>query len=137
MKQEQWIYHTLKQFNHKSFCLFSGNIIACLGLASENRILDVCYMFLILWYYCTLTIRESILRVNGTRIRVSIYIFDSPNLNIWCYVSINIPEFLSTYIEINIPFRVGGERITLSRQFLVEFFLCGQTENVFKLSGRK
>jgi hypothetical protein len=26
-------------------------------------------MFLLVWYYCTLTIRESILKVNGSRIK--------------------------------------------------------------------
>jgi len=26
-------------------------------------------MFLLVWYYCTLTIRESILKVNGSRVK--------------------------------------------------------------------
>ena len=34
------------------------------------RVLDLIFMFLIVWYYCTLTIRESILIVNGSRIKV-------------------------------------------------------------------
>ena len=34
-----------------------------------DRILDLIFMFLLVWYYCTLTIRESILRVNGSRIK--------------------------------------------------------------------
>jgi hypothetical protein len=33
------------------------------------RLLDILFMFLIVWYYCTLTIRESILIVNGSRIK--------------------------------------------------------------------
>lgn len=33
------------------------------------RILDLAFVFLMVWYYCTLTIRESILRVNGSRIK--------------------------------------------------------------------
>jgi len=34
----------------------------------DFRIIDLCLMFLAVWYYCTLTIRESILRVNGSGI---------------------------------------------------------------------
>ena len=33
------------------------------------RVLDLIFVFLMVWYYCTLTIRESILRVNGSRIK--------------------------------------------------------------------
>ena len=51
--------------------IFSATILAGLSLFMDNMILDRMYMFLVLWYYCTLTIRESILRVNGTRIKVS------------------------------------------------------------------
>ena len=32
-------------------------------------VLDLLFMFLLVWYYCTLTIRESILKVNGSRIK--------------------------------------------------------------------
>ncbi|XP_063965974.1 ion channel TACAN-like isoform X2 [Lytechinus pictus] len=35
----------------------------------KNRICDACYHFLLVWYYCTLVIRESILRHNGSRIK--------------------------------------------------------------------
>jgi len=31
--------------------------------------LELSFMFLLVWYYCTLTIRESILKVNGSRIK--------------------------------------------------------------------
>ena len=55
---------------------FLATITAAVSLFAENLILDRCYMFLVLWYYCTLTIRESILRVNGTRIRVSTFIYN-------------------------------------------------------------
>lgn len=34
-----------------------------------HRVLDLAFVFIMVWYYCTLTIRESILRVNGSRIR--------------------------------------------------------------------
>lgn len=33
------------------------------------RTLELAFMFLLVWYYCTLTIRESILKVNGSRIK--------------------------------------------------------------------
>lgn len=33
------------------------------------RALELAFMFLLVWYYCTLTIRESILKVNGSRIK--------------------------------------------------------------------
>ena len=35
----------------------------------RSRVLELSYIFLLVWYYCTLTIRESILKVNGSRIR--------------------------------------------------------------------
>lgn len=34
-----------------------------------SRALELSYIFLLVWYYCTLTIRESILKVNGSRIK--------------------------------------------------------------------
>jgi len=47
--------------------------LIALGLSTINsftnvRTLDLIHMFLLVWYYCTLTIRESILKVNGSRI---------------------------------------------------------------------
>lgn len=38
-------------------------------LSVTCRVLDLLFMFLLVWYYCTLTIRESILKVNGSRIK--------------------------------------------------------------------
>lgn len=35
----------------------------------DYRFADMAFMFLLVWYYCTLTIRESILRVNGSKIK--------------------------------------------------------------------
>lgn len=46
-----------------------GVVLACLNLYFNHRTLDLIFMFLIVWYYCTLTIRESILKVNGSRIK--------------------------------------------------------------------
>lgn len=44
--------------------------LSFLNLYVNHRVLDLIFMFLIVWYYCTLTIRESILRVNGSKIKV-------------------------------------------------------------------
>lgn len=38
-------------------------------MLSIHRVLDLVFVFLMVWYYCTLTIRESILKVNGSRIK--------------------------------------------------------------------
>ncbi|KAI8924556.1 TMPIT-like protein [Entophlyctis helioformis] len=42
-------------------------IAAC--LATGSRLLDAVYEFLMLYYYCTITLREHLLVVNGSRIR--------------------------------------------------------------------
>lgn len=46
-----------------------GGILATTNYFLNYRVLDLIFMFLIVWYYCTLTIRESILIVNGSRIK--------------------------------------------------------------------
>lgn len=46
-----------------------GGILASTNYFLNYRVLDLVIMFLIVWYYCTLTIRESILIVNGSRIK--------------------------------------------------------------------
>jgi len=38
-------------------------------LICDFRIIDAGYHFLFVWYYCTLTIREHILKVNGSKIK--------------------------------------------------------------------
>ncbi|OQV17512.1 Transmembrane protein 120-like protein [Hypsibius exemplaris] len=35
----------------------------------EHRVMDAAFHFLLVWYYCTLTIREGILRMNGSKIQ--------------------------------------------------------------------
>ena len=49
----------------------TGGILALTNYFLNFRVLDLVIMFLIVWYYCTLTVRESILIVNGSRIKVS------------------------------------------------------------------
>lgn len=46
------------------------NYLKCVSFfLSSRRILELAFIFLLVWYYSTLTIRESILKVNGSRIK--------------------------------------------------------------------
>ncbi|GIY40162.1 ion channel TACAN [Caerostris extrusa] len=44
-------------------------ILSAQSILFSYRVLDALLHFLLVWYYCTLTIRESILVVNGSRIK--------------------------------------------------------------------
>ncbi|CAH2980770.1 unnamed protein product [Chilo suppressalis] len=44
-------------------------VLAVANLYIDFRPLQLILIFLLVWYYCTLTIRESILKVNGSRIK--------------------------------------------------------------------
>ncbi|XP_031765995.1 transmembrane protein 120 homolog isoform X1 [Galleria mellonella] len=44
-------------------------VLAVTNLYIDFRPLQLILIFLLVWYYCTLTIRESILKVNGSRIK--------------------------------------------------------------------
>ncbi|KDR23134.1 transmembrane protein 120 homolog [Zootermopsis nevadensis] len=46
-----------------------GFVLSVVNLFTNVRALELSFMFLLVWYYCTLTIRESILKVNGSRIK--------------------------------------------------------------------
>ncbi|XP_065218359.1 transmembrane protein 120 homolog [Planococcus citri] len=46
-----------------------GFVLAVINLFTNVRVLEIILLFLLVWYYCTLTIRESILKVNGSRIK--------------------------------------------------------------------
>jgi len=46
-----------------------GLFMSLLNLLVNYRALELAFLFLLVWYYCTLTIRESILKVNGSRIK--------------------------------------------------------------------
>ena len=69
--------HLLNEHFLKIKCILStaylGGILATTNFFLNIRALDILFMFLIVWYYCTLTIRESILIVNGSRIKVRFY----------------------------------------------------------------
>jgi hypothetical protein len=69
-KSEQWKYKE----SYESFKLRVTLIIMLISLLMStiipaNRALDAVFHFLLVWYYCTLTIRESILVVNGSNIQ--------------------------------------------------------------------
>lgn len=49
------------------FTLLSMGVSFLLLFTNHFRELDAFYNFLQVWYYCTLTIRESILVVNGSK----------------------------------------------------------------------
>ena len=69
----------------------AGFVLAGINLLVNYRVLDSIYMFLIVWYYCTLTIRESILKVNGSRIKVVIGFNNNKklfSLNHWLPITI-------------------------------------------------
>lgn len=44
-------------------------VVVLINLQVHFRPLELAYFFFLVWYYCTLTIRESILKVNGSRIK--------------------------------------------------------------------
>ncbi|XP_035895184.1 transmembrane protein 120 homolog isoform X1 [Anopheles stephensi] len=46
-----------------------GLLLSFLNIVYNYRALELVFLFLLVWYYCTLTIRESILKVNGSRIK--------------------------------------------------------------------
>lgn len=46
-----------------------GLLLSFLNIVINFRALELAFIFLLVWYYCTLTIRESILKVNGSRIK--------------------------------------------------------------------
>jgi len=49
-----------------SFAILAFSV---LNLIYFHRLAEALHLFLLLWFYCTLTVRESILVVNGSRIR--------------------------------------------------------------------
>lgn len=68
-KQDKYKY---KQ-NYELFKLYVTVVTLVLGIVLwvllDYRVTDAAFQFLLVWYYCTLTIREHILKVNGSRIK--------------------------------------------------------------------
>ncbi len=70
-KADQWRYKE----SYERFKLRVTLVIMIISLLMStilpaNRALDALFHFLLVWYYCTLTIRESILAVNGSKIQL-------------------------------------------------------------------
>jgi len=53
----------------KLWCTLWILAFSVFNLVFHHRFTDALHSFLLLWFYCTLTVRESILIVNGSRIR--------------------------------------------------------------------
>jgi len=53
----------------KLHCTFAILGFSIFNLIYSHRFPEALHLFLLLWFYCTLTVRESILTVNGSRIR--------------------------------------------------------------------
>lgn len=68
-KEEKWKYKE----EYEKFKFFITIISLCFSFLlifiQTYRVLDAIFNFLLVWYYCTLTIRESILIVNGSQIK--------------------------------------------------------------------
>lgn len=67
-KQDKYNYKE----DYERFKLYVTIVTLVLGSALlflHLRVTDAAFQFLLVWYYCTLTIREHILKVNGSRIK--------------------------------------------------------------------
>lgn len=68
-KQDKFKYKD----NYEMFKLYVTVISMLVAMAlwclPKYRVLDAVFQFLLVWYYCTITIREHILKVNGSRIK--------------------------------------------------------------------
>lgn len=66
-KEEKWSYKE----EYEKFKYVITIILLCISFllifVDNFRVLDAIFNFLLVWYYCTLTIREAILVVNGSR----------------------------------------------------------------------
>ena len=68
-KAEKWTYK--QEYEKFKFIITSISLVSSLviwALTARYRAFDALFHFLLVWYYCTLTIRESILIVNGSNI---------------------------------------------------------------------
>lgn len=68
-KADKWTYK--QEYEKFKFIITSISLVSSLviwALTARYRAFDAMFHFLLVWYYCTLTIRESILIVNGSNI---------------------------------------------------------------------
>jgi hypothetical protein len=70
-KSEQWKYkESYERFKLRVTLIIMVMSLLMSTIIPANRALDALFHFLLVWYYCTLTIRESILVVNGSKIQL-------------------------------------------------------------------
>ena len=68
-KTDRWTYkEEYEKFKFIVTCISLVSSLIIWLLATPYRAFDALFHFLLVWYYCTLTIRESILIVNGSNI---------------------------------------------------------------------
>lgn len=69
-KSDQWQYkESYERFKLRvTLVIMIISLLMC-TIIPANRAFDALFHFLLIWYYCTLTIRESILVVNGSKIK--------------------------------------------------------------------
>ncbi|CAF0716651.1 unnamed protein product [Adineta steineri] len=68
-KADKWKYkQEYEKFKFIVTCISLVSSLVIWSLTSRYRAFDALFHFLLVWYYCTLTIRESILIVNGSNI---------------------------------------------------------------------
>ncbi|XP_066130615.1 ion channel TACAN isoform X2 [Saccopteryx bilineata] len=72
IKERQGLFFDMEAYLPKKNGLYLnlvlGNVNVTL-LSKQAKVTDAAFNFLLVWYYCTLTIRESILINNGSRIK--------------------------------------------------------------------
>src|SRR5262249_16124479 len=68
-RADKWTYkQEYENFKFIVTCISLVSSLVIWSLTSRYRAFDALFHFLLVWYYCTLTIRESILVVNGLNI---------------------------------------------------------------------
>ncbi len=74
-KIDKWKYkEEYEKFKFIVTCISFVSSLVIWSLTVHYRAFDALFHFLLVWYYCTLTIRESILIVNGSNINRKIII---------------------------------------------------------------
>jgi hypothetical protein len=73
-KADKWTYkQEYEKFKFIVTCISLVSSLVIWSLTSRYRAFDALFHFLLVWYYCTLTIRESILIVNGSHINRKLF----------------------------------------------------------------
>jgi len=73
-KADKWTYkQEYEKFKFIVTCIALVSSLVIWSLTSRYRAFVALFHFLLVWYYCTLTIRESILIVNGSHINRKLF----------------------------------------------------------------